>query len=123
MPEESTEQGNPQLQKDTGESQNTDTKVLTLESIKALRDYFVKYAQKFSFSIKTKENRELINGLPVVFGNGKDKYLKVDQNGMTGLFTIQAALGEQSTLTNVANWAYKNKDALTVKNDTSSVAI
>ena len=123
VPEESTEQGNPQLQKDTGESQNTDTKVLTLESIKALRDYFVKYAQKFSFSIKTKENRELINGLPVVFGNGKDKYLKVDQNGMTGLFTIQAALGEQSTLTNVANWAYKNKDALTVKNDTSSVAI
>ena len=42
---------------------------------------------------------------------------------MTGLFTIQAALGEQSNLTNVANWAYKNKDALTVKNDTSSVAI
>ena len=117
------EQGNPQLQRDTRESQNTDTKVLTLESIKALRDYFVKYAQRFSFSIKTKENSELINGLPVVFGNGKDKYLKVDQNGMTGLFTIQAALGEQSTLTKMANWAYKNKDAFTVKNDTSSVAI
>ena len=119
----STEQGNTQSQKTTEESQNADTKVLTLDSIKILRDYFVKHAQKFSFSIKTKENNELINGLPVVFGNGKDKYLKVDQNGMTGLFTIQAALGEQSNLTKMANWAYKNKDALTVKNDTSSVAI
>ena len=119
----STEQGNTQPQGNTEESQNTDTKVLTLDSIKILRDYFVKYAQAFSFSIKTKENSELINGLPVVFGNGKDKYLKVDQNGMTGLFTIQAALGEQSTLTKMANWAYKNKDAFTVKNDTSSVAI
>lgn len=119
----STEQGNTQPQENTEESQNTDTKVLTLDSIKILRDYFVKYAQAFSFSIKTKENSELINGLPVVFGNGKDKYLKVDQNGMTGLFTIQAALGEQSTLTKMANWAYKNKDAFTVKNDTSSVAI
>ena len=119
----STEQGNTQSQKTTEESQNADTKVLTLDSIKILRDYFVKHAQKFSFSIKTKENNELINGLPVVFGNGKDKYLKVDQNGMTGLFTIQAALGEQSNLTKMANWAYKNKDAFTVKNDTSSVAI
>lgn len=118
-----TEQGNTQPQENTEESQNTDTKVLTLDSIKILRDYFVKYAQAFSFSIKTKENSELINGLPVVFGNGKDKYLKVDQNGMTGLFTIQAALGEQSTLTKMANWAYKNKDAFTVKNDTSSVSI
>ena len=119
------EQGNPQLQKDTGESQNTDTdtKVLTLESIKALRDYFVKYAQRFSFSIKTKENSELINGLPVVFGNGKDKYLKVDQNGMTGLFTIQAALGEQNTLTKMANWAYKNKNAFKSPQDTSSVVL
>ena len=119
----STEQGNTQSQKTTEESQNADTKVLTLDSIKILRDYFVKHAQRFSFSIKTKENNELINGLPVVFGNGKDKYLKVDQKGMTGLFTIQAALGEQSNLTKMANWAYKNKDALTVKNDTSSVAI
>ena len=120
---ESTEQGNPQLQKDTGESQNTDTKVLTLDSIKILRDYFVKYAQAFSFSIKTKENSELINGLPVVFGNGKDKYLKVDQNGMTGLFTIQAALGEQNTLTKMANWAYKNKNAFKSPQDTSSVVL
>ena len=117
------EQGNPQLQKDTGEPQNTDTKVLTLESIKVLRDYFVKYAQRFSFSIKTKENSELINGLPVVFGNGKDKYLKIDQNGMTGLFTIQAALGEQSTLTKIANWAYKNKNAFKSPQDTSSVVL
>lgn len=119
----STEQENTQPQGNTGESQNTDTKVLTLDSLKTLREYFVKYAQKSKIFIKTKENSKLINGLPVAFGNGKDKYLKVDQNGMTGLFTIQAALGEQSTLTNVANWAYKNKEAFTVKNDTSSVAI
>ena len=120
---ESTEQGNPQLQKDTRESQNTDTKVLTLDSLKTLREYFVKYAQKSKIFIKTKENSKLINGLPVAFGNGKDKYLKVDQNGMTGLFTIQAALGEQSTLTNVANWAYKNKNAFKSPQDTSSVVL
>ena len=102
---------------------NTNTGVLTLDSLKVLRDYFVKYAQRFSFSIKTKENSELINGLPVVFGNGKDKYLKVDQNGMTGLFTIQAALGEQNTLTKMANWAYKNKNAFKSPQDTSSVVL
>ena len=119
----STEQENTQPQGNTGESQNTDTKVLTLDSLKTLREYFVKYAQKSKIFIKTKENSKLINGLPVAFGNGKDKYLKVDQNGMTGLFTIQAALGEQSTLTNVANWAYKNKNAFKSEQDTSSVSI
>lgn len=118
-----TKQGDTQPQGNPEEYQNTDTKVLTLDLIKILRDYFVKYAQAFSFSIKTKETSELNNGLPVVFGNGKDKYLKVDQNGMTGLFTIQAALGEQSKLTKAANWAYKNKNIFTVKNDTSSVSI
>ena len=119
----STEQENTQPQGNTGESQNTDTKVLTLDSLKTLREYFVKYAQKSKIFIKTKENSKLINGLPVAFGNGKDKYLKVDQNGMTGLFTIQAALGEQSTLTNVANWAYKNKNAFKSPQDTSSVVL
>ena len=113
----------PTPQKTTKVSQNTDTKVLTLDSLKTLREYFVKYAQKSKIFIKTKENSKLINGLPVAFGNGKDKYLKVDQNGMTGLFTIQAALGEQSTLTNVANWAYKNKNAFKSPQDTSSVVL
>ena len=115
--EETIPQGN------TGESQNTDTKVLTLDSLKTLREYFVKYAQKSKIFIKTKENSKLINGLPVAFGNGKDKYLKVDQNGMTGLFTIQAALGEQNTLTKIANWAYKNKNAFKSPQDTSSVVL
>ena len=121
MPKHLKEEGN-QEGKET-QPQSTNTKVLTLDSLKVLRDYFVKYAQKLSFSIRTKENSQLINGLPVVFGNGKDKYLKVDQNGMTGLFTIQAALGEQSTLTNVANWAYKNKNAFKSPQDTSSVVL
>lgn len=102
---------------------NTNTGVLTLDSLKVLRDLFVKYAQKQRFSIRTKENSQLINGLPVVFGNGKDKYLKISQDGISGLFTIQAALGEQNTLTNVANWAYKNKNAFKSPQDTSSVSI
>lgn len=102
---------------------NTDTGVLTLDSLKVLRDLFVKYAQKQRFSIRTKENSQLINGLPVVFGNGKDKYLKVSQDGISGLFTIQAALGEQNTLTKRANWAYKNKNAFKSPQDTSSVSI
>ena len=121
MPKHLKEEGN-QEGKET-QPQSTNTKVLTLDSLKVLRDYFVKYAQKLSFSIRTKENSQLINGLPVVFGNGKDKYLKVDQNGMTGLFTIQAALGEQNTLTKMANWAYKNKNAFKSPQDTSSVVL
>ena len=80
-------------------------------------------AQSKSFSIRTKENSQLINGLPVVFGNGKDKYLKVSKDGISGLFTIQAALGEQSALTKMANWAYKNKNAFKSQQDTSSVSI
>lgn len=102
---------------------NTNTGVLTLDSLKVLRDLFVKYAQKQRFSIRTKENSQLINGLPVVFGNGKDKYLKISQDGISGLFTIQAALGEQNTLTKRANWAYKNKNAFKSPQDTSSVLI
>lgn len=104
-------------------TQNTNTGVLTLDSLKVLRDFFVKSAQSKSFSIRTKENSQLINGLPVVFGNGKDKYLKVSKDGISGLFTIQAALGEQSALTKMANWAYKNKNAFKSQQDTSSVTI
>ena len=104
-------------------TQNTNTGVLTLDSLKVLRDFFVKSAQAHNFSIRTKENSQLINGLPVVFGNGKDKYLKVSKDGISGLFTIQAALGEQSTLTKVANWAYKNKNAFKSQQDTSSVVL
>lgn len=103
--------------------QSTNTRVLTLDSLKVLRDCFVKSAQKQRFSIRTKENSQLINGLPVVFGNGKDKYLKVSKDGISGLFTIQAALGEQNTLTKVANWAYKNKNAFKSPQDTSSVVL
>lgn len=102
---------------------NTNTGVLTLDSLKVLRDLFVKYAQKQRFSIRTKENSQLINGLPVVFGNGKDKYLKVSQDGISGLFTIQAALGEQNTLTKMTNWTYKNKNAFKSPQDTSSVVL
>ena len=104
-------------------TQNTNTGVLTLDSLKVLRDFFVKSAQAHNFSIRTKENSQLINGLPVVFGNGKDKYLKVSKDGISGLFTIQAALGEQSTLTKMANWAYKNKNAFKSPQDTSSVVL
>ena len=104
-------------------TQNTNTGVLTLDSLKVLRNLFVMVAQSKSFSIRTKENSQLINGLPVVFGNGKDKYLKVSKDGISGLFTIQAALGEQSALTKMANWAYKNKNAFKSQQDTSSVSI
>ena len=114
---------NNQKEDDKKNTQNTNTGVLTLDSLKVLRDFFVKSAQAHNFSIRTKENSQLINGLPVVFGNGKDKYLKVSQDGISGLFTIQAALGEQSALTKMANWAYKNKNAFKSEQDTSSVAI
>lgn len=116
------ENNNNQVNKET-QPQNTNTGVLTLDSLKVLRDFFVKSAQAHNFSIRTKENSQLINGLPVVFGNGKDKYLKVSKDGISGLFTIQAALGEQSALTKVANWAYKNKNAFKSQQDTSSVSI
>ena len=114
---------NNQKGDDKKTTQNTNNGVLTLDSLKVLRDFFVKSAQAHNFSIRTKENSQLINGLPVVFGNGKDKYLKVSKDGISGLFTIQAALGEQSTLTKMANWAYKNKNAFKSEQDTSSVAI
>ena len=104
-------------------TQNTNTGVLTLDSLKVLRNLFVMVAQAHNFSIRTKENSQLINGLPVVFGNGKDKYLKVSKDGISGLFTIQAALGEQSALTKMANWAYKNKNAFKSQQDSSSVSI
>ena len=104
-------------------TQNTNTGVLTLDSLKVLRNLFVMVAQSKSFSIRTKENSQLINGLPVVFGNGKDKYLKVSKDGISGLFTIQAALGEQNALTKMANWAYKNKNAFKSPQDTSSVVL
>ena len=114
---------NNQKEDDKKTTQNTNTGVLTLDSLKVLRDFFVKSAQAHNFSIRTKENSQLINGLPVVFGNGKDKYLKVSKDGISGLFTIQAALGEQSALTKMANWAYKNKNAFKSQQDTSSVTI
>ena len=116
------ENNNNQVNKET-QPQNTNTGVLTLDSLKVLRDFFVKSAQAHNFSIRTKENSQLINGLPVVFGNGKDKYLKVSKDGISGLFTIQAALGEQSALTKMANWAYKNKNAFKSPQDTSSVVL
>ena len=117
--------GNGEQKKDNKETQpqSTNTKVLTLDYLKVLRSCFVKSAQELSFSIRTKENSQLINGLPVVFGNGKDKYLKVSKDGISGLFTIQAALGEQSALTKFANWAYKNKNAFKSPQDTSSVVL
>ena len=114
---------NNQKGDDKKTTQNTNNGVLTLDSLKVLRDFFVKSAQAHNFSIRTKENSQLINGLPVVFGNGKDKYLKVSKDGISGLFTIQAALGEQSALTKMANWAYKNKNAFKSQQDTSSVSI
>ena len=114
---------NNQKGDDKKTTQNTNKGVLTLDSLKVLRDFFVKSAQAHNFSIRTKENSQLINGLPVVFGNGKDKYLKVSKDGISGLFTIQAALGEQSALTKMANWAYKNKNAFKSQQDTSSVSI
>ena len=114
---------NNQKEDDKKTTQNTNTGVLTLDSLKVLRNLFVMVAQSKSFSIRTKENSQLINGLPVVFGNGKDKYLKVSKDGISGLFTIQAALGEQNTLTKVANWAYKNKNAFKSPQDTSSVVL
>lgn len=123
-PIESNETGDDKQKKEEkGTPQGTNTKVLTLDYLKVLRDLFVKSAQKQNFSIRTKENSQLINGLPVVFGNGKDKYLKVSQDGISGLFTIQAALGEQNALTKVANWAYKNKNAFKSPQDTSSVVL
>ena len=114
---------NNQKEDDKKTTQNTNTGVLTLDSLKVLRNLFVMVAQAHNFSIRTKENSQLINGLPVVFGNGKDKYLKVSKDGISGLFTIQAALGEQSALTKMANWAYKNKNAFKSQQDTSSVSI
>ena len=114
---------NNQKEDDKKNTHSTNTGVLTLDSLKVLRDFFVKSAQAHNFSIRTKENSQLINGLPVVFGNGKDKYLKVSKDGISGLFTIQAALGEQSALTKMANWAYKNKNAFKSQQDTSSVSI
>ena len=114
---------NNQKEDDKKTTQNTNTGVLTLDSLKVLRNLFVMVAQSKSFSIRTKENSQLINGLPVVVGNGKDKYLKVSKDGISGLFTIQAALGEQSALTKMANWAYKNKNAFKSQQDTSSVSI
>ena len=114
---------NNQKEDDKKTTQNTNTGVLTLDSLKVLRNLFVMVAQSKSFSIRTKENSQLINGLPVVFGNGKDKYLKVSKDGISGLFTIQAALGEQSALTKMANWAYKNKNAFKSPQDTSSVVL
>ena len=123
-PTEGNEIGDDEQKKEEkGTPQGTTTKVLTLDYLKVLRDCFVKSAQKQRFSIRTKENSQLINGLPVVFGNGKDKYLKVSKDGISGLFTIQAALGEQNTLTKVANWAYKNKNAFKSQQDTSSVVL
>ena len=61
---------NNQKEDDKKTTQNTNTGVLTLDSLKVLRNLFVMVAQSKSFSIRTKENSQLINGLPVVFGNG-----------------------------------------------------
>lgn len=103
---------------------NGSDSLLTVNKLRALRNYFVLYAQDYKFSIRTKNNNNnLFNDLPVVIGNGKDKYIKVDQRGINGLFTIEAALGEQSILTKGANALYKHKDSFLTHGDNSTVQL
>ena len=105
-------------------SKQQETTFLTVEKLKALRSQFVRYSQSKAHAIRTRnKNSNLFNDLPVVFGNGKDKYIKVDQKGINGLFTIEAALGEQGTLTKIANTIYNHRDALMTHGDNSTVAL
>ena len=105
-------------------SKKEENKFLTIEKLSALRNAFVRFTQLKELAIRTKNNNSnLFNNLPVVFGNGKDKYIKVDQKGINGLFTIEAALGEQGTLTKGANFIYNHKDALMTHGDHSTVAL
>lgn len=105
-------------------SKEKENKFLTIEKLSALRNAFVRFAQLKELAIRTKNNNSnLFNNLPVVFGNGKDKYIKVDQKGINGLFTIEAALGEQGALTKGANFIYNHKDAFMTHGDHSTVAL
>lgn len=105
-------------------SKQQENTFLTVEKLKALRSQFVRYSQSKAHAIRTRnKNSNLFNDLPVVFGNGKDKYIKVDQRGINGLFTIEAALGEQGTLTKIANTIYNHRDALMTHGDNSTVAL
>lgn len=105
-------------------SKQQENTFLTVEKLKALRSQFVRYSQSKASAIRTRnKNSNLFNDLPVVFGNGKDKYIKVDQKGINGLFTIEAALGEQGTLTKIANTIYNHRDALMTHGDNSTVAL
>lgn len=105
-------------------SKEKENKFLTIEKLSALRNAFVRFAQLKELAIRTKNNNSnLFNNLPVVFGNGKDKYIKVDQKGINGLFTIEAALGEQGALAKGANFIYNHKDALMTHGDHSTVAL
>lgn len=105
-------------------SKQQENTFLTVEKLKALRSQFVRYSQSKASAIRTRnKNSNLFNELPVVFGNGKDKYIKVDQKGINGLFTIEAALGEQGTLTKIANTIYNHRDALMTHGDNSTVAL
>lgn len=105
-------------------SKQQENTFLTVEKLKALRSQFVRYSQSKASAIRTRnKNSNLFNDLPVVFGNGKDKYIKVDQKGINGLFTIEAALGEQGALTKGANFIYNHRDALMTHGDNSTVAL
>lgn len=105
-------------------SKQQENTFLTVEKLKALRSQFVRYSQSKASAIRTRnKNSNLFNDLPVVFGNGKDKYIKVDQKGINGLFTIEAALGEQGALTKGANFIYNHRDAFMTHGDNSTVAL
>lgn len=115
---------NPTSSGNNKPSKQQENTFLTVEKLKALRSQFVRYSQSKASAIRTRnKNSNLFNDLPVVFGNGKDKYIKVDQKGINGLFTIEAALGEQGTLTKIANTIYNHRDALMTHGDNSTVAL
>ena len=115
---------NPTPSGDNKPSKQQENTFLTVEKLKALRSQFVRYSQSKASAIRTRnKNSNLFNDLPVVFGNGKDKYIKVDQKGINGLFTIEAALGEQGALTKGANFIYNHRDALMTHGDNSTVAL
>lgn len=115
---------NPTSSGNNKPSKQQENTFLTVEKLKALRSQFVRYSQSKASAIRTRnKNSNLFNDLPVVFGNGKDKYIKVDQKGINGLFTIEAALGEQGALTKIANTIYNHRDALMTHGDNSTVAL
>ena len=115
---------NPTSSGNNKPSKQQENTFLTVEKLKALRSQFVRYSQSKASAIRTRnKSSNLFNDLPVVFGNGKDKYIKVDQKGINGLFTIEAALGEQGALTKIANTIYNHRDALMTHGDNSTVAL